>query len=233
MSNISLLQALAFEPRQAFTELDARPRFWWPMLVLAIASALLAYWYTSFVDLEWLVDQQLRQSSFTANLTEEEIARLAQQTASQGGMRAAIGAVTTLIFVGLMLLVGALYYLLAGKVTGVDRSFRHWLAMSAWTSVPTAVAVIPSALVLLTATSNQLGQDALQPLSLNELFFKREAGQTGFLLLTNITLFNFVSLYLAAVGVKVWSGRSWLFSILFTALPLILIFGIWALFALR
>jgi hypothetical protein len=95
------------------------------------------------------------------------------------------------------------------------------------------VAVIPSALVLLTATSNQLGQDALQPLSLNELFFKREAGQTGFLLLTNITLFNFVSLYLAAVGVKVWSGRSWLFSILFTALPLILIFGIWALFALR
>lgn len=233
MSNISLLQALAFEPRQAFTELDARPRFWWPLLVLAISSALLAYWYTSFVDLEWLVDQQLRQSSFTANLTEEEIARLAQQTASQGGMRAGIGAVTTFIFVGLMLVVSALYYLLAGKVTGVDRSFRHWLAMSAWTSVPTAVAVIPSALVLLTASSTQIGQDALQPLSLNALFFRREPGETGFMLLTNITLFHFVSLYLAAVGVKVWSARSWLFSILFTALPLILIFGIWALFALR
>ena len=38
---------------------------------------------------------------------------------------------------------------------------------------------------------------------------------------------------IAAVGVRVWSNRSWLFSILFTALPYLLIYGIWAFFALR
>jgi hypothetical protein len=166
-------------------------------------------------------------------MTEEEIARVAQQTASQGGLRAGISAVSIGLFIGLGLLLGSLYYLLAGKVTGVERSFRHWLALSAWTSLPYAAAVIPAALVLLTATSNQIGQDALQPLSLNELFFKREAGEPGFLLLTSLNVWTFITLYLAAVGVKVWSGRTWLFSILFTALPLLVIFGIWALIALR
>jgi ribosomal protein L15 len=39
------------------------------------------------------------------------------------------------------------------------------------------LAVIPAALVLLTATSNQVGQDSLQALSLNELF--PEGGTVG------------------------------------------------------
>jgi hypothetical protein len=233
MNNLAIVQALAFEPRQAFTELDARPRFWWPLLVVVLASAALTFWYMSFVDLEWLIDQQLRQSARTASLTEEEIVALARQQASMGGLLAGIGAVATGLFIAFMLLVGAVYYLLAGKIAGVNRSFRHWLALSAWTSLPTVLAVIPAALVLLTATSNQVGQDSLQALSLNELFFKREPGETGFALLTNINLFTFVSLYLATVGVKLWSGRSWLFSILFSVLPLILIVGVWALFALR
>jgi hypothetical protein len=233
MNNLAIVQALAFEPRQAFTELDARPRFWWPLLVVVLASAVLTFWFMSFVDLEWLIDQQLRQSARTASLTEEEIVALARQQASMGGLLAGIGAVATGLFIAFMLLVGAVYYLLAGKIAGVNRSFRHWLALSAWTSLPTVLAVIPAALVLLTATSNQVGQDSLQALSLNELFFKREPGETGFALLTNINLFTFVSLYLATVGVKVWSGRSWLFSIVFSVLPLILIVGVWALFALR
>ena len=51
MNNLALLQALAFEPRNAFVELDARPRFWWPLLVVVLASAAVSAWYVSFVDL--------------------------------------------------------------------------------------------------------------------------------------------------------------------------------------
>lgn len=233
MNNLTLLQALAFEPRQAFTQLDARPRFWWPLLVLALSSAALTFWFMSFVDMEWFIDQQLRQSARTASMTDEEITRLARQQASMGGLQTGLGTVATALFIPLMLVLGAVYYLLAGKITGVDRSFRHWLALSAWSSLPTALAVIPAALVLLTATSNQIGQDALQVLSLNGLLFKLQPGETGFALASNLNVFNFVSLYLGAMGVKVWSGRSWLFCILFTALPLIMIVGIWALIALR
>ena len=75
MNNFAVLQALAFEPRKAFAELDALPRFWWPLLVVAIASAVVNYWYTAAVDLEWLADIQLRANPLTQNMTSDELAR--------------------------------------------------------------------------------------------------------------------------------------------------------------
>lgn len=233
MNNLAILQALVFEPRKAFTELNARPRFWWPLLALVITNAILSYWYASFVDMEWLVDQQLSNSAFGANMTAEESARVARQAASQGGLRAVLGALGTAIVLPIVLLIGAVYYLLATKITGVERSFRHWFSLSCWGTIPVALSVIPSAIVLLTASSNQLPQEALQPLSFNELFLHRAPGETGHMLFSNLGLFQIASLYLAAVGVKTWTGRSWLYSILLTALPLLVIVGIWALFALR
>jgi hypothetical protein len=233
MTNLSLLQALVFEPRKAFTELDARPRFWWAMLVLAIASGLLTAWYTAVVDLAWVTDLQLRASALTQNMTEAEIERLATETAKRRGMQVVLGSISTAVVIVIVMLLSGLYYSLAGKITGVERSFRHWMALTAWSSMPTLLGLIPSALVLLTASSAQIPQGALQPLSLNELFIGRAVDEPGYTLFSSITLFQFLALYLAALGLKVWSGRSWLFSLVFTALPLVLIFGTWAFFSLR
>jgi hypothetical protein len=233
MNNLAITQALVFEPRTAFAELDARPRFWWPLLVVAIGSAALALWYASVVDMEWLVHQQMSNSSFGANMTDEEIARLAQQAAGQQGFRAVLGACANAIGVALAMLIGGLYFLLAGRITGVGRSFRHWFSLACWVSLPTVLGLVAAAFALLTATTTQIPQQSLQPLSLNELFFQREQGQSGFYLLGNVSVLHFVGLYLGTVAVKLWSGRTWLFSFLFNAMPLIVVFGIWAIFALR
>lgn len=233
MNNLSILQALAFEPARGWAELDARPRYWWPLLVFVIASAAVSLWYSSFVDMEWLVDQQLRNSAFGANMTDEEIARMASQASAQGGARSIISALGILIVLPLMLLLGALYYWVATKITGVERSFRHWFSLSCWTTVPQALMVIPAAIVLLTATSNQLPQEALQPLSLNELFFHKQPREPGFALFSNLSLLHFASMYLGITGLKAWSRRSWLYSIVINTLPLVVIVGVWALIASR
>ena len=233
MNNFAVLQALAFEPRRAFAELDARPRYWWPLLLVALTSAAVAAWYASVVDLEWLTDAQLRGSSFTQNMTEAEIERMSRAAAGQRGTQVVIGTLSTAIITGLVIVISALYYSLAGKITGVERSFRHWMAMSAWTATPTVLAMLLTAVVLLTASGNQISQEALQPLSLNALLFHREPGDPGYTLFNSINLLQFVSLYLAALGVKLWSGRSWLFGIVFTALPYVILYGIWAYFSLR
>lgn len=233
MNNLALTQALAFEPRRAFTEMDARPRFWWPLLLVVLATAALSLWYMSVVDLEWLVDQQLRQSAAAASMTDEEIARVARAAASQRGLRMGVGTAITMVAVAIFLVLTAVYYLLAGKVTGTERSFRHWLALASWSALPTALALIPAGAALLTASSNQISQESLQPLSLNALYFDRQPGDPGYALLSNLNLLQLVSLYLAAFGVKVWSARSWLFSIVFTGLPYVLIYGTWAFFSLR
>ncbi|MFO7324533.1 MAG: YIP1 family protein [Pseudomonadota bacterium] len=233
MNNFAVLQALAFEPRRAFTELDQRPRFLWPFLLVALSLVVINVWYTAVVDLEWLTDLQLRSSALTRNLTSAEIERLAARAAETRGVSMVTGAIGTVLVLAIIILLSGLYYLVAGKITGVDRSYRHWLAMTAWTTTPTLIVALASAVVLLTASSNQISQGDLQPLSLNALLLHREAGEPGYALFTSINLPQFLSLFLAVFGVRVWSGRSWVFSTIFAALPFVLVYGIWAFFALR
>ena len=38
MNNLELASALVFEPRKAFAQIDARPRFWFPLLEIGRAS---------------------------------------------------------------------------------------------------------------------------------------------------------------------------------------------------
>ncbi|HWL62787.1 MAG TPA: YIP1 family protein [Steroidobacteraceae bacterium] len=234
MNNLGIFQALIFEPRRGFGELDARPRFWWPLLLLVLLQGGIALWYVLFVDIEWLVDQQVRASSLGANMTDAEIATMGRNAAGQVGVRAALGAVIAGIALPLMLLISALYLLLATKVTGVERSFRHWFALSAWSTLPVMlVGTLLAALALLTASNNQVSQAALQPLSLNELVFHREAGEPGYSLFSSVNLFQLFTVYLTAMGLKVWTVRSWTYCIIVAALPFVLVYGIWAFFALR
>ncbi|HMA10799.1 MAG TPA: hypothetical protein VKO83_02850, partial [Steroidobacteraceae bacterium] len=100
--------------------------------------------------------------------------------------------------------------------------------------LPAAVlSLIAAALVLLTATSTQLDQADLKPLSINSLFVQRAFDQPGYTLFSSIDLIQFFSIYLSVVGVRAWSGRSWLFSSIFALLPYVLIYGIWAFISLR
>jgi len=233
MGNFALLQALAFEPRKAFAELDARPRYWWPLLVLVFAQAGVVLWYLNFVDLEWLVDLQIRASAAGRNMTDAEVARTAQMASANPGAQKVFGTLLSGLAVAFFMLLGALYYALAGKITGIERGLRHWMALSAWSSMPALLGLVAACIMMATAGSNQIGQEALQPLSLNALFFHREAGEPGYALFSSANLFQVAALALAAIGVRVWARRSWPFSIVFVSLPYVLAYGIWAFFALR
>lgn len=233
MSNWAIVQALVFEPQKAFTEIAARPRILFPLLVLLLATAGTSLWYVSVVDLEWLVDQQLRNSALGRQLTEVQIAQQAAAAASRQGLQATITTLASAFAIVAMALLGALYYWLAGKITNVDRSYRQWLSLNCWSSLPAVLGVVPAAFVLLSASTGQIPQEDLQPLSINALLMHKAAGEPGYTLFSAMNLLQFLALYLATVGVKTWSGRSWLFSTVFTVLPYALIFGIWGMFALR
>src|SRR6478735_9873791 len=224
MNNLALLSALAFEPRKAFDEIAQRPRFWFPLLLLIVASVGLSVWYCSIVDIQWLTDQTLRNSGLTRRMTEEQI-----EAAIARGTRGTIIAQALIVgSLGLVLLrvLESVYLLLAGKITNVQRSFRQWFALSCWTSLPGVLAVVPAAMVLLGATSAQIPQADLQPLSFNELLLHLTPKDSGYLLWSNFGVLSLLSLYLSSLGVKLWSGRSWLFSVLFATLPVLLLVGI-------
>jgi hypothetical protein len=224
MNNFSLMSALVFEPRKAFEEIAQRPRFLFPFLLVLVCTVAISAWYCSVVDVPWLIDQSLRNNPMTRGMPEARLQEMIDRS-TRGGL---IGqtVVLTVIFLIILRLLEALYYTLAGKVMGVDRSYKQWFALSCWTGLPAALAIVPAAIVLAGVTEPQIPQTALQPLSINELLLHLTPDQPGYSLWTNLGLLTIAGFALAVVGVKSWSGRSWLFSTLFATLPLLLIIGI-------
>jgi hypothetical protein len=233
MNNFSLASALLFEPRKAFAEIDARPRFWFPLLVLIAAAVILAVWYRSVVDLEWVTDRAIRASSFASRLTEAQIEETIKRQTANPGVGTVLTAVATAIIIVLITLLATLYMKLAGKLTHVQRSFRQWFSLSMWTALPSVLSTVGAAFVLLTATTSQIDQAELKPLSLNSLFFQRAFNEPGYALFSSIDLIQLFCLFLLVAGVRAWSGRSWLFSAVFALLPYALVYGIWAFISLR
>ncbi|MFO1504297.1 MAG: YIP1 family protein [Steroidobacteraceae bacterium] len=234
MNNLGLSSALLFEPRKVFMELDARPRFWFPLLVVIVTTVVIAVWYRSVVDIEWVTDRAMRTSAFASRLTEAQIEEAVKRSVERktlGTVATTLGTPIVIVVVGML---GALYLLLAGKATRVRRSFRHWFALTWWAALPAAVfGLVAAAFVLLTTTTAQFDQTELKPLSLNALLMHRNFDQPGYALFGSIDLFQLFSMYLSVVAVRTWSGRSWLFSSIFALLPYLLIYGIWAFISLR
>jgi hypothetical protein len=231
MNNFELSTALVLDPKGAMREIEARPRFLFPLLVVMLVSVGALFWYYSIVDYDWLIDKTLRSSARGRELTEDQIAQASKFMTKNTIMWSSLVAVPLVMVI--IRLLEATWYLLAGKVTNVQRSFKQWFALANWTSLPTILAALPAIPVLLTTKSTQIDAGTVSPLSLNELFFHRGMGESGYNLFTNINLIQFFTLFLVVLGIKLWSGRSWLFALVYALLPVALIGGVWAFFALK
>jgi hypothetical protein len=226
MKNMELAWTTLIAPSNAFAELQERPRFWWPLLAMILCVAALLAWYYSIVDIQWLMEQILSGNERTAQLTEAQ--RTQAISGTSRGFMLVSSAVAGSIMVAAIKLLEALYYSLAGKITNVERSFRHWLALACWSSLPSLLGILASAVLLLMSDTHQIDNGELAVLSLNELFFHVPFGGKGHTLLTTLTILHPWMWWLTALGVRVWTGRSWTFSALFALLPVVVGYGAWA-----
>jgi hypothetical protein len=231
MNNVALSLALATNPSIAFEELRARPRFWFPLLVVIAATIAVVFWYYSVVDIEWLKDAMYGNHPDFQKMTEAERAK-ALGVLSRNTLR--LGSVISIaVVLPLVFLVLALYLWLAAKVTGLSQGFRHWFALNCWTALPMLLSTVVSAVLLLLSDTPQVSPSVLQPLSLNELLLHRPAGSPGHTLISSLNIPSILSWILMIIGVRTWSQRSWTFSTAFILLPGVVIYGIWAFFAFR
>ena len=58
-------------------------------------------------------------------------------------------------------------------------------------------------------------------------------GEPGYQLFTDLNLIQIFTVFLVVLGVRLWSGRSWLFALVYALLPVALIGGVWTFLALR
>jgi len=231
MNNLALSVALATAPSSAFVELRERPRFWFPLLLVVLTTAGLTYWYYSMVDIEWLKDLMSSTDPSFQKMSEDE--RAAAMAMFGRNMLLWSSVISMFIIIPVVLLLEALYLLVAAKITKLSFGFKHWFALACWTSLPMLLTTVVAAILLILSENSQVAPSVMAPLSLNELLFHVPAGGPGYTLLESLGIPAFLSWALMMIGVRTWSQRSWAFSAILTLLPWVVIYGLWAFFAFR
>ena len=218
MTNSQLLSRLFSSPRRFFEELSESPRFALPMWLILLVTVGTVVWFYSVADVKALIEQQLAANPQMTDAQRDAAARFMNRgilTASSG-----IGVVVILFVFRLL---EALYYRIVGKFSGLSRTYRQWFAFAWWTAMPGLVGAIPTIIVLAFSPASQLDAAAMQPLSLNSLFFHFKPGAPGYQATTNISVVMLLSIALTMYGMRIWSKRSWLYSSLVTLTPAILL----------
>jgi hypothetical protein len=231
MNNLEISVALATSPSSALIELRERPRFWFPLLLVVLTTAGLIYWYYSIVDIEWLKDTMFSNEPKFQQMGEEQ--RAAAMAMFGRGPMLWSSVASMFVIIPAVMVLQALYLLVAAKVTKLSPGFKHWFALACWTSLPTLLTSVVSAILLILRENSQVATSVLAPLSLNELLFHVPPGAPGYALLESLAIPAFLSWALMIIGVRIWSQRSLSFSAGVTLLPWVIIYGIWAFLAFR
>lgn len=232
MNNLAVSVALATAPSTAFAELRERPRFWFPLLLVVLTTVGLTYWYYSVVDIEWLKDAMFSNNPNFTELDEEK--RAAAMAMFGRGPLLWSSVVSMFIILPGVLLLEALYLLVAAKVTKLSFGFKHWFALVCWASLPLLLGNIVGAILLFLADNTQVSTPSVMaPLSLNELLLHVPEGGPGHTLFTSLGIPTFLSWALMVIGIRTWTQRSWVFSATLTLLPWVVIYGCAAFFSFR
>lgn len=226
---MSHLINIFLEPAKVFAELKEKPSFWLPLLLVAVLGAVSTTAYFLTVDPDWFADHQVAQMQAQRDMSAAEVEQ-AKQFMPGARASAYFGGPMVLLFVGIVFSVMALYYLLAGKVTGNQVGFRRGLSLAAWSSMP----MVLGNLVVLGAiftSSNQVSFESLQLLNVDPLFVQLPLDHDWLMLARSFSLLNFWVWFLAALGWKTWFRTGWGQAITVAVLPSLVIYGVMALFA--
>ncbi len=215
-------------PKQLFTSLaDKKGWSWLALLILIIVNAIGIWYFYSGMSPEWIVEQQLAQTAHNMTPAEIEQSRaIMGQMADKTGI---ISVAAVAVMTPIMLAIMALYLMLVGN-PGQKRPYGDWFAMATWSNMPGVLNMLGLMLLVTLSSDPNLPLHTANYLSINQLVLGLEPGQSWYGWAENFNLIYLWMTGLFAVGLHSWSGYSAGKSTLLAALPLLVIFGLWAVF---
>ena len=215
-------------PKQVFNVLPEKKGWsWLPLLIILAVNTIGIWYFYSGMSPEWIVEQQIAQTAH--NMTPAEIE---QSRAVMGQMADKTGIISVgalLVMTPIMLAIMALYLMLVGN-PGQKRSYGDWFAMAIWTNMPGVINMLGLIVLVFLSSDPNLPLTTANYLSINQLALGLEPGQAWYAWAEN---FNLIFLWISglfAVGLYSWSGYSAAKSTLLGFLPLVIIYGLWAVF---
>ncbi len=216
------------EPGKVFANLKDKPTFWLPLTLALLAAFALTAFYTSRVDMVWSVEHSLE--TMGVEMSPAQLREIKQNAANPSAGSYA-GAVSAPIGMAVVMALYALYYMLAGKVTGNSLSFKQGFSLVAWSGMPSLLGIL-IAIIGVSTMSPQTGMESLMLTHLDPLLTSLPIDHAWSTFAKNVDLLMFWGLFLAALGWRVWGRTTWAHAITVAALPTATMYGIWALIVL-
>ena len=204
MSEIARLTGAFFEPKKAFADIAARPRWIVPLLVIMVASIGLASFFNQKGVMRIAAEQQMAKNQQLQQLPPEQ----REQRIEVGMKFANMISYAIPVILPMMYLVMAL--VLWGIVSGILSApvrFKQTFAIVTYGQLPGLLVVIMTAIIL--QLKSPADFNVQNPLMFNAGAFMdpQTANKFIYSLASSIDLFSFWSLFLVATGLKAAAGK--------------------------
>lgn len=215
-------------PKQVFCALPENKRLSWLAIGAIVLVNVFALWlFYSPMDGQWIVEQQVAQISGSLSTSEADQARQVLEKAAGNIFYISLGGFV--ISTALMLLLMALYAMLVGN-QGKKRAYSDWLAFSSWVAMPSLLSALGFIALIALSSNPNMPLTTANYLSVNQLFLGFEPGNSWYRWAESFNTIYFWFAGLAAIGLRVWSGYTIFKAAALAFLPIVVVFGTWAIF---
>jgi hypothetical protein len=209
------------QPSKVFAAQGERPTFLVPLLFLVALTALLTVTYFWRVDPAWYADLMMESSGGELSASEREQMRQMMPGTHVIGSIATVTGILALIVVTVLT---GVYAMVVGKFVTRPLTFRHGMSLATWSSMPAALGLMVAMVGALTMS----GDTSLESLMLTNVDplvveLPKDHQWNGFA--QSFSILSFWSVFLFALGWKVWTRSSWLQAALVSVVPTALIAG--------
>jgi len=202
-------------------------RHFWLLAIQLLLTTAIIYWFYAGMSPAWLVDQQMLHAG---ELTPAETEQIRAAMASMAGATPVIGAVSVAVGSLAFTAITAGYLLLTGKLQKA-LNYGQWFALVVWSQLPTVLNIFGLALLVLLADTPDQPLMLVNYASLNQLVLDLPIGHALYTWAESINVFLVWQLWILFAGLQSAAGFTTKRAAIVTGTPVLLIFGLWAVFA--
>ncbi len=195
------------DPRETFSDLAVRPRWWVPMVVISLFSLVFIYCFSQRVGWDRVVRQNLETNQRMQDLPAEQRQRMIEVSSRFTPIAGYGAAVVGRPF---SILISAAVFLLVFNVfAGARITFQQAMAVTAYSFLTFVLSSILSIVTLYLKSPDDF--DIQNPLAFNLGFFLSadSASKATIALANSLDLFSFWTLGLLATGFSICGKMSW------------------------
>ena len=211
LGEVGRITGVFIDPKKAFADIAARPRWIVPVVLLILTGLAFTYTYTSRVGWERYIRQTMENNPRVQNLPADQ-----RESQIQTGAKIApiFGYVGSLVFipVGALVIGGALLLMCKMMGAGGSLNFKQMFAISAYAMLPGFISSILAIVVMFIKNPDEFNLQ--NPLAFNLGAFMEPPPNSGkflYSLATSFDLFSFWTILLLATGISV-AARKFPFS---------------------